>query len=133
MRTPDSSPSAILTISSPPGRRASRSTIERSSWLGLEPRVGPCLPSPVTDTAFLVDDGLIDETPLEGYAPTPGGNVWQAWLVHARTPGETWFTIDEGEIDVDPIEGFVPLADLECLLRRHSPAHTDLYVSYALS
>ena len=87
----------------------------------------------LTDTAFLVDDGLIDETPLEGYAPTPGGNVWQAWLVHARTPGETWFTIDEGEIDVDPIEGFVPLADLECLLRRHSPAHTDLYVSYALS
>lgn len=82
------------------------------------------------DAGFRVDQGEIDTTPLEDFDTNPNGSTWKFWVVHPVGSTETFFRIDEGEVEADPLEGFVPLLDLECLLRRDSPPHTQLVFRY---
>ncbi|UDL95515.1 DUF2313 domain-containing protein [Lichenihabitans sp. PAMC28606] len=91
---------------------------------------------------FICDDGVCDDTPLESYAldtDTDPDNhddevsdetVWKYWIVHVQSLGETWFYPDDGEVDYDPIEGFLTAIDLECVLRRVCPPHTQLVFDY---
>ncbi|GJD51076.1 hypothetical protein OPKNFCMD_3827 [Methylobacterium crusticola] len=96
----------------------------------------------LTETWFLVDDGAIDDTPLEGFLLNPDVEdadplsdemQWKYWIVHVRAAGETWFRVDEGELDLDPLEGFDIAADLECLLGRYAPQHTRLLFNYSVT
>ncbi|GJD65183.1 putative phage tail protein [Methylobacterium frigidaeris] len=85
---------------------------------------------PFVEGWCVADEGMCDVTPLEFYATNPNADAWQFWVVHVAAQGDTWFACDEGECDTDPIEGFRSAADLECLLRRVSPAHTALVIAY---
>ncbi|MGF3027541.1 putative phage tail protein [Methylobacterium aquaticum] len=85
---------------------------------------------PFVEAWCIADEGTCDVTPLESDVPNPTAHAWQYWIVHVPPQGETWFVCDEGECDTDPIEGFQSAADLECVLRRYSPAHTGLIISY---
>ncbi len=80
---------------------------------------------------FLCDDGVVDETPIEAAAQDPAGSLWKSWVVHVDALGESWFRVDEGVIDADRLEAFLPASDLECLMRRHAPPHTELLFAYA--
>ena len=100
-----------------------------------------CAGDSLSESWLICDDGEIgdDGQPIEGFAlppDTPGDqvsdlSVWKSWIVHVGSLGETWFRVDEGEIDFDPLEGFLPAPDLECLLRRQAPRHTELVFDYS--
>ena len=85
------------------------------------------------DGYFRVDEGRLDDTPLESDEVDPAATVWKYWIVHVASLSETWFHIDEGVIDYDPLEGFVPAADLECLIRALAPEHTIPVFAYDLA
>ncbi|MGU3417641.1 putative phage tail protein [Methylobacterium sp. D54C] len=106
--------------------------------------VSECVGDAIQETYFCCDDDEMgaDGEPLEGFIlPTDAAagdelsdlTIWQHWVVHVGSPGETWFRMDEGECDYDPIEGFVPARDLECALNALAPPHTKLVFSYALA
>lgn len=84
----------------------------------------------IIESYFTIDEGECDGTPLESFEDDPAGTVWKYWIVHVRSLGETWFRCDEGEIDFDPLEGFLTAADLECVLRRACPPHTQVVFAY---
>ncbi len=103
--------------------------------------VSECVGSDIQETYLTCDEDEIgdDGVPVEGFLlptdPDAGDevsdqDVWQYWIVHVGTPGETWFTCDDGECDYDPLEGFVPAADLECALNGLCPPHTQLIFNY---
>lgn len=43
----------------------------------------------------------------------------------------TWFRAGSGELGVDPMLQIGQATDLECIIRRFKPAHTDVYFSYS--
>ncbi|MGX9981988.1 putative phage tail protein [Methylobacterium fujisawaense] len=100
-----------------------------------------CVEPLLVDTFFTCDDSECDADPIEGWAAgapiTDGDEVsdltmWEHWIVHVGGLGETFFLCDEGECDLDPLEGFLTAQDLECLLRRDCPPHTELTFQYDL-
>lgn len=106
--------------------------------------VSECIGEDLQETYFLCDDSVVggDGDPLEGFVlptdPADGDQlsdqtIWQEWIVHVGTPGETWFLCDAGECDYDPLEGFVPAANLECALNALCPPHTRLTYAYDLA
>lgn len=101
-----------------------------------------CAEPILVETYFRCDDGRCDDTPLEGYAAglpsteadqVSDENMWRYWIVHVASLGNTYFRCDEGQCDLDPLEGFLTAQDLECLLRRDCPPHTDLIFQYDLA
>lgn len=101
-------------------------------------------------TQFMIDESEVsDEDPtdedLAALDELADETVWKFWVVHVDHFGETWFHIDEGELSADSIidgvlqpegsgdrlEGFYTASDLECLLRRHAPQHTQLVFNYS--
>ncbi len=103
---------------------------------------GVCTGDGLTEEWFCCDDGACDDTPIESFVlgvdqdPTDDDNEvsdesqWKYWVVHVTSLGDTWFYADDGECDYDPIEGFLTAQDLECLLRRYCPPHTELVFDY---
>ncbi|WP_058617627.1 putative phage tail protein [Methylobacterium indicum] len=85
---------------------------------------------PFVEAFFRCDEGICDATPIESYAVNPTAVAWQFWVVHAPLQGESYFRCDEGVCDATPIESFTPASDLECLMRRYSPAHTTVVFNY---
>lgn len=79
---------------------------------------------------FTCDDGVCDDTPLESVAWDPSGTIWKFWTATVTSLGATSFRADEGEVGFDPIEGFLTADDLECVLRRACPPHTQLIFRY---
>lgn len=53
------------------------------------------------------------------------------WTVHVGASRLTWFRAAAGEAGVDPHLRIRLATDLECLLRRWKPAHTDLVFDYS--
>jgi uncharacterized protein YmfQ (DUF2313 family) len=53
------------------------------------------------------------------------------WRVHVDRARLTWFECGSGECGVDPHLIIGLATDLECLLRRWKPAHTDLIFDYS--
>lgn len=114
-------------------------TIDEPSQFFCE--TSQCAAPILTDTYFTCDDGRCDDTPIEGWAAgvatTDADQVsaepmWKYWIVHVANLGETYFRCDEGQCDLDPLEGFLTAQDLECLLRKDCPPHTELAFVYDL-
>ena len=55
------------------------------------------------------------------------------WTVHVGLARLTWFRVTAGETGVDPHLRIGVASDLECLLRRYKPAHTEIVFDYSAS
>lgn len=53
------------------------------------------------------------------------------WTVHVANARLTWFRVTKGEVGVDPHLRIGVATDLECILRRYKPAHTDIIFDYS--
>jgi len=53
------------------------------------------------------------------------------WSIAVGTPSLTWFRSASGQAGVDPHLRIGPPDDLQCLLNRWKPAHTDLVFDYS--
>lgn len=53
------------------------------------------------------------------------------WIVRVKGVRLTWFRGAEGEGGVDPHLRIAIASDLECMLRRYKPAHTDVIFDYS--
>lgn len=53
------------------------------------------------------------------------------WTVHVAAARLTWFRVTQSETGVDPHLRIGIASDLECLLRRYKPAHTDIIFDYS--
>lgn len=59
------------------------------------------------------------------------GNGHHEWIVHLLSSGDIWFYAGDGIVGETPLGGFIAATDLECVLRRVSPAHTTLIFDYS--
>jgi uncharacterized protein YmfQ (DUF2313 family) len=71
--------------------------------------------------------GELSEYP---YMLGPGENRYY-WTVHVAEPRLTWFRASVGQAGVDPHLRFALATDLECLLNRWKPAHTEIVFDYS--
>jgi uncharacterized protein YmfQ (DUF2313 family) len=53
------------------------------------------------------------------------------WTVHIDQTRLTWFRASSGQAGVDPHLRIALATDLECMLRRYKPAHTELILDYS--
>lgn len=53
------------------------------------------------------------------------------WTVHVGRARLSWFRVTSGEVGVDPHLRIGLATDLECLLRRYKPAHTEIIFDYS--
>jgi uncharacterized protein YmfQ (DUF2313 family) len=77
-----------------------------------------------------VPAGTLSEWPNYGLGP-PENRYY--WTVHVATPALTWFRCGGGggETGVDPHLRIGLATDLECLLNRWKPAHTEIIFDYS--
>jgi uncharacterized protein YmfQ (DUF2313 family) len=54
------------------------------------------------------------------------------WVVEVSALRFTWFRCGEGQCGIDPMLLIAGATDLECLLRRWKPAHTQVIFDYSL-
>ncbi|MCA1419500.1 putative phage tail protein [Bradyrhizobium sp. BRP23] len=73
------------------------------------------------------DEGEYSEYP---YILGPDSNRWY-WTVHVGTTRLTWFRCSAGQCGVDPHLIIALAEDLECLLNRWKPAHTQIIFDYS--
>ena len=52
------------------------------------------------------------------------------WTVHVHQAALTWFRVTKGQTGVDPHLRIGLADDLECLLNRWKPAHTQIIFDY---
>ncbi|WP_456679370.1 YmfQ family protein [Bradyrhizobium sp. S3.7.6] len=74
-------------------------------------------------------DGELAEWPNYGLC----GEVWvrSYWTVHVHEAKLTWFRVTSGQTGVDPHLRIGLADDLECLLNRWKPAHTQIIFDYS--
>lgn len=62
-----------------------------------------------------------------------GWDMRFAWRVNIVSPRLSWFRVGTGggQVGVDPHLRIGQATDLECVLRRYKPAHTDLIFNYS--
>lgn len=53
------------------------------------------------------------------------------WTVHVGVSRLTWFRVTAGQTGIDPHLRIGLATDLECLLRRYKPAHTEIIFDYS--
>lgn len=53
------------------------------------------------------------------------------WTVHVGLARLSWFRVSSGQTGVDPHLRIGTATDLECLLRRYKPAHTEIIFDYS--
>jgi uncharacterized protein YmfQ (DUF2313 family) len=75
-----------------------------------------------------VAEGELSEWPNYGLGP-PGNRSY--WTVHVSGASLTWFRVTKGQTGVDPHLRIGVADDLECLLNRWKPAHTEIIFDYA--
>lgn len=75
-----------------------------------------------------VADGELSEWPNYGIGP-PGNRFY--WTVHVTGASLTWFRVTKGQTGVDPHLWIGLADDLECLLNRWKPAHTEIIFDYS--
>lgn len=59
-----------------------------------------------------------------------GPNNEVIWRVYVTSPTVTWFRAGAGRVGRDPLGGFGRKRDLECLLDKWKPAHTQIKFHY---
>jgi uncharacterized protein YmfQ (DUF2313 family) len=72
--------------------------------------------------------GELSEWPNYGLGP-PENRYY--WTVHVSGASLTWFRVTKGQTGVDPHLRIGEFDDLECLLNRWKPAHTQIIFDYA--
>jgi uncharacterized protein YmfQ (DUF2313 family) len=84
---------------------------------------------PICDpTGNPVADGELSEWPNYGLGP-PSNRFY--WTVHVTGAALTWFRVTKGQTGVDPHLRIGLADDLECLLNRWKPAHTEIIFDYS--
>jgi uncharacterized protein YmfQ (DUF2313 family) len=73
-------------------------------------------------------NGELSEWPNYGLGP-PENRFY--WTVHVASASLTWFRVTKGQCGVDPHLRIGLADDLECLLNRWKPAHTQIIFDYA--
>jgi uncharacterized protein YmfQ (DUF2313 family) len=53
------------------------------------------------------------------------------WIVHVATARLTWFRAAAGQVGIDPHLRIGIASDLECLLNRYKPGHTEIIFDYS--
>ena len=104
--------------------------IENYTLMSASYSVGDEVAGGIEESYFCCDDGELGGDPIESIDADPTGTVWKYWIVHVAERDPTWFMIDEGDLGFTPLEGFRTAADLECVLRRDCPPHTEIVFSY---
>jgi len=74
-----------------------------------------------------------------GGISTPPGLKWQLgppemrfyWTVHVGLASLTWFRVTKGQCGVDPHLLIGTALDLECMINRFKPAHTEVVFDYS--
>jgi len=74
-----------------------------------------------------VANGVLSEYP---YVLGPPDNRYY-WTVHVQNARLSWFRCGSGQCGVDPHLRIGLATDLECLLNRWKPAHTEIIFDYA--
>jgi uncharacterized protein YmfQ (DUF2313 family) len=110
-----------------------------AEWLGYNITISEWAPftagiSQVGDTRGMIP---WDDTP--GHHPEVEDYRWEIgapemrfyWQVHVHLAPLMWFRVGSGEAGVDPHLRIQYAQDLECLLRRWKPAHTDIVFDYS--
>jgi len=75
-----------------------------------------------------VADGELSEWPYYGLGP-PENRFY--WTVHVDAAKLIWFRVTSGQTGVDPHLRIGTADDLECLLNRWKPAHTEIIFDYS--
>ena len=75
-----------------------------------------------------VADGELSEWPNYGLGPQSN---YYYWTVHVGAARLTWFRAASGQTGVDPHLRIGLAEDLECLLNRWKPAHTEIIFDYS--
>jgi uncharacterized protein YmfQ (DUF2313 family) len=75
-----------------------------------------------------VEDGELSEWPYYGLGPETNRFYWQ---VHVHEASLIWFRCSKGQCGVDPHLRIGLADDLECLLNRWKPAHTEIIFDYS--
>ena len=75
-----------------------------------------------------VAEGELSEWPNYGLGP-PENRCY--WTVHVTGAALTWFRVTKGQTGVDPHLRIGLADDLECLLDRWKPAHTEIIFDYS--
>ena len=114
--------------------------IDTAAWLGYSISITEFAPF----TAGISQVG--DTRGMELWNDTPGQHPelmedfrWEIgppelrfyWQVHVHLAPLMWFRVGSGEAGVDPHLKIGYAQDLECLLRRWKPAHTDIVFDYS--
>jgi uncharacterized protein YmfQ (DUF2313 family) len=74
-----------------------------------------------------VADGELSEWPYYGLGPETNRFYW---TVHVHKASLSWFRVTSGQTGVDPHLRIGLADDLECLLNRWKPAHTEIIFDY---
>lgn len=74
-----------------------------------------------------VEEGELSEWPYYGLGPETNRFYWQ---VHVHEASLIWFRVTKGQTGVDPHLKIGLADDLECLLNRWKPAHTEIIFDY---
>jgi uncharacterized protein YmfQ (DUF2313 family) len=84
---------------------------------------------PIDDpTGNPVAEGELSEWPNYGLGP-PENRFY--WTVHVTGASLTWFRVTKGQTGVDPHLRIGLADDLECLLDRWKPGHTEIIFDYS--
>ena len=75
-----------------------------------------------------VAEGELSEYPYYGLGPDTNRFYW---TVHVAQASLTWFRVTSGQCGVDPHLRIGIADDLECLLNRWKPAHTQIIFDYS--
>jgi uncharacterized protein YmfQ (DUF2313 family) len=75
-----------------------------------------------------VANGELSEWPNYGLGP-PENRFY--WTVHVSTASLTWFRVTKGQCGIDPHLRIGKADDLECLLNRWKPAHSQIIFDYS--
>lgn len=75
-----------------------------------------------------VNEGELSEWPYYGLGP-PENRFY--WTVHVSDAKLVWFRVSAGEVGVDPHLRIGLADDLECLLNRWKPGHTQIIFDYS--
>lgn len=92
--------------------------------VGYEITISECVPF----QCGIHSCGYNDDESLWGVGPE---EIRFVWFVHVSGARLSWFRAGSGELGIDHHLEIGIASDLECLLRRLSPAHTQLFFDYS--
>jgi uncharacterized protein YmfQ (DUF2313 family) len=72
-------------------------------------------------------DGTLGDWPSQIAHPA----IRFVWTVHVHSVRLTWFRVSKGQVGIDPHLRITRAQDLECVIKRWRPAHTEVLFDYS--